>query len=500
MFSLYRTLRSHRRLAERRDVNYENNRVAKFFIGLTLLVVAAYLIGAAILLAIIANDSRRVSAVELLCTVTPFILTIDFFVRFIAQQTPAQIIRPYSLLPIPMQTCINGFIFSSVLSWGNLVWFCLVIPYILMSVLFGYGIITSISLCCFFFIAVLANSQWYAIVRTLVNVNFIYWLLPTAVYAIVYAPFYIGSDAGVSQYSNIYGHIGEAIERHSILPLLCIIVAFVAIVCINTKIQRVFVKKELQQTGKTNEKRVGNFSFLNRFGETGLFLKLEIKTILRNKNPRKTFVTSVLATIAMSAIITFTDVYDSDMMTNFWAFYNFVLFGSVILVRGLGNEGNFIDGLMVRQEKVLTILHAKYIFYSATTLLPFLLMLPMVIVGKWSLFMLVSYALFTIGFQYFILFQMVIYAKQTIPLNEKFISKGGIENNYIPMVTQIATLIIPNIIAKSVQVMFGETATYVFMIFVGLAFIVTSKLWLRNIYNRFMARRYVNLEHFRATR
>ena len=337
MFSLYKSLRNHRRLAEKRDVNYENNRVAKFFIGLTLLVVAVYLIGAAILLAMIANDSRRVSAVELLCTVTPFILTIDFFVRFMAQQTPAQIIRPYSLLPIPMQTCINGFIFSSVLSWGNLIWFCLVVPYILMSVLFGYGIITAINLCCFFFIAVLANSQWYAIVRTLVNVNFVYWLLPVAIYAIVYAPLYIGSDAGFDQYSAIYGRIGEAIESHSIYPLLCIIMSFVAIICINASIQRIFVKQELQQTGKVKEKHIGNFSFLNRFGETGLFLKLEIKTILRNKNPRKSFILSVLATIALSAVITFTDVYDSNLMTNFWAFYNFVLFGSIILIRGLGN-------------------------------------------------------------------------------------------------------------------------------------------------------------------
>ncbi len=114
--------------------------------------------------------------------------------------------------------------------------------------------------------------------------------------------------------------------------------------------------------------------------------------------------------------------------------------------------------------------------------------------------MLISYAIFTIGFQYFILFQLTIYAKQTIPLNEKFISKGGIENNYIPMIVQIAVLTVPTAIAYPLQTIFGENATYIIMATIGIVFIATSKIWLRNIYNRFMKRRYTNLEHFRATR
>lgn len=500
MFKLYRTLRRHRKLAERRDANYENNRVAKFFIGLTMMIVVTYLIGIAIIFSVFVNGQHHTSAVEFICSVTPILVTIDFFMRFIAQQTPAQIIRPYSLLPIPMQTCINGFIFSSLLSWGNTIWFCLFLPYVIMSVVFGYGIITSLSLCAFLLIVILINSQWYAITRTLTNASFLYWALPVAVYALLYSPLYIGSEAGFDQFSDIFGSIGSSIERHSPLPLLAALAALAAVVYANMKIQRTFVKQELLQTEKTTEKNVSSYSFLNRFGETGMFLKLEIKTIVRNKNPRKIFITSMLSTILLSVVITATDVYDSTLMTNFWAFYDLVLFGSMILIRGLGNEGNFIDGLMVRHEKVLTILHAKYIFYSALIIIPFLLMLPMVVMGKWSIFMLISYAIFSIGFQYFILMQMVIYAKQTIPLNEKFISKGGIENNYIPLMAQMITLIVPNIIARCLQLLLGDTITYIFMTFVGIAFIATSKIWLRNIYNRFMKRRYVNLEHFRATR
>lgn len=54
-------------------------------------------------------------------------------------------------------------------------------------------------------------------------------------------------------------------------------------------------------------------------------------------------------------------------------------------------------------------------------------MLPLVIVGKWSILMLVSMASFTAGFQYFVLFQLAVYNKQTVPLNTKFTSKAGME-------------------------------------------------------------------------
>ncbi len=497
---LYRTLRHHRTLAEKRDANFENNRVAKFVAYFVMLIMFVYLIGFAILLSTAVNDSPRISAVEFFFAIMPFILTIDFFIRFMAQQTPAQIVKPYCLLPIPIQKCINGFVFSSLSSSGNLIWFSLIVPYTIMSVVFGYGVATTLLFWLLSYVLVLFNSQWYAIVRTLVNVRFVYWVVPTVFFAIVYAPLYIGSDAGFDSFFRFYGLAGSAIESHSLLPIVLGSLALFCIAWANSRVQRFFALREVTHTEQATVKHVMALSALNRFGEVGTFIKLEIKTILRNKNPRKLFITSSLFTVFLSLIISFTEIYDSQMMTSFWAFYTFVLFGSMILVRGLGNEGNYIDALMVRKEKVLTILHAKYLFYSAVVLFPFLLMLPMVIVGKWSLLMLFSYAIFTVGFQYFILFQLTVYAKQTIPLNEKFISKGGIENNWLPAVIQLAVLLIPATIAYLLQTAFGDTTAYIVMAAIGVCFIATSRLWLRNIYNRFMTRRYAVIESFRATR
>jgi hypothetical protein len=46
----------------------------------------------------------------------------------------------------------------------------------------------------------------------------------------------------------------------------------------------------------------------------------------------------------------------------------------------------------------------------------------------------------------------------------------------------------------------GETLTNIILSLIGLAFIATHKYWIRNVYNRFMIRRYKNMEGFRDSR
>ena len=46
----------------------------------------------------------------------------------------------------------------------------------------------------------------------------------------------------------------------------------------------------------------------------------------------------------------------------------------------------------------------------------------------------------------------------------------------------------------------GETAAYSILLAIGLGFTLTSPLWIRNVYKRFMKRRYENMEGFRDSR
>ena len=163
-------------------------------------------------------------------------------------------------------------------------------------------------------------------------------------------------------------------------------------------------------------------------------------------------------------------------------------------------EGNYIDVLMIHKENILLLLRTKYYIYSALLLWPFILMLPQVFAGKWSLLMLVSYGIFTAGFQYFILFQMAIYNKQTVPLNTKITAKAGIKGNYVQMLASFGIYLGPMLVILPVKAAFGETTSNIIMMIIGLVFILLHPLWLRNIYNRWMKHRYSNMASLRASR
>ena len=245
---------------------------------------------------------------------------------------------------------------------------------------------------------------------------------------------------------------------------------------------------------------VSEFRMFDRFGQTGEYLKLEIKSLIRNKNMRKSFVFSTLFTIFLSLVVSFTDLYQDDFSKIFWVAYVFMLYGANTLMKIMCAEGNYIDFLAVHKENIMQLLRAKYFFYGSMLVLPFLLMLPTVFTGKHSLLALFSMMCFTAGPVYCLFMQMAVYNRQTMPLNTKFISKGNVENNYFQIVALLLAMFLPVIVISSLRTMFSENTAYLVLLVFGIAFIATYSLWIANIYRRFMKRRYVNMESLRATR
>lgn len=136
---LFRALRRHLKLAEKRSVAYEQNKVAKVLLYIGGSFVVLYLVFIAIMLSLIANTSSSQTPYEFLFGLLPFFLAVDFLFRFISQQTPVQLIKPYSLLPISKYTCVEMFVLSSAVSPNNLIWTSVTIPYVLMTTMFSDG-------------------------------------------------------------------------------------------------------------------------------------------------------------------------------------------------------------------------------------------------------------------------------------------------------------------------------------------------------------------------
>ena len=493
-YQLFCILRHHRRISERRDAIFESNKTAKWLLGFMMTFMVLYLLMFAVMLSLGANASSRYTAVEFIMGASPIIIMLDFWGRFVVQHTPVQLIRPYILLPIPRFVCIDTFLINSLLSWGNLLWFVLLVPFCLMSVIFGYGPFPALSLLLLYYLLFLADSQWYSIARTLIISHPLWWLLPMGVTALIALPLLLGNWAS---FFRFYAHTGTGLEHGNIIPHVVVLALLTTLFMINRRLQYQQVWKELGRQQTSTLKHVSRFSFLEHFDVLGEYIKIEIKSLLRNRNPRKSFLIATAVVIFISFIIVLTDVYDTATMTNFWCFYNFAIFGVVLLIKIMGYEGNYMDLLMIHHEELLKLLTAKYYFFCSLLLLPFVLMLPMVFVGKWSILMLLSYAAFTAGFQYCLLMQAAVYNNKSIPMNENFVGKGGIETNYIQIIGEILAFLVPMVIISVLELVVSPVYAWLVMMAIGLGFISTHRWWLRSIYRRMMLRRYANLESFR---
>lgn len=489
-YQLFRLLRRNDKLREKRNPAFDQNRIAKVIAYIGAGLMGAYLLFISIGFGYAANKEGEPA---FMMFILPFIMTLDFLLRFVVQQTPAMLVKPYMLLPLPRQSVIETFLVRTILNGYNWLWLCLFVPYAIL-IAFGIGSVgEALLLVAVGMVLMLVNSQWYLLVRTLIHQTMLWWILPLAVYAAYYVPVFLSN-------MKVAETVGYCL--YTVWALWAALVLLVVMFFVNRIIQFRFVYIELSREEKKSRalKNVSQFTFLERFGQTGEYLKLELKSIMRNKAIRSRVLMSIVIIVIFTLLLAYTNVYDGRVMQGFWCYYCFALYGMSALVKVMSPEGNYIDLLMTQRENILMLLKAKYVFHVVILIIPCVLMLPAVIAGKFSPMMMIGFLLFSAGVLYFLLFQLAVINKQTLPLNEKITGKGNIENG-IQLLLQMASMFGPILLVTILLLVFdNDLIVYGVLAIIGLVFVVLSPWWLRNIYKRMMRRKYINLEGFHATR
>ena len=154
---------------------------------------------------------------------------------------------------------------------------------------------------------------------------------------------------------------------------------------------------------------------------------------------------------------------------------------------------------MSRKESIFNLLRAKYYLTTLIILVPFLIMFFPIAKGKITLLTAVAYLIFVAGFVFFMLLQLAVYNTRTLPLNANLM-KSNKSSNWIQGLITGAAFMLPLLIDKLLSALLQEEVAHIILILIGLGFIATHNLWIKNIYKRFMKRRYKNMEEFRASR
>lgn len=419
----------------------------------------------------------------------PFIMAVDFSMRFAFQQVPLILIKPYMLLQVRKKDVIDSFLLSSLFSRYNFIWLPFFVSYILGCAYAGHNLLLPMILAAVCQTVILINSQLHLLIRILTTHKALWWLLPLGMFfSLLYITYYSTEEYSILFYT-------EADYRFALLYEGLSIVILTVLLGINRKLHEIIVTKEIFPQSVPHSGRVFYLPIISHWGMTGEYLKLEIKSTLRNKSTRKHFIDGLVIMLIISGLITFTSVYDNPASQKLWCLYSFLFIGVVNLTKIMGTEGNFIELLMVHKENIHTLLKAKYYFYCIILLMPAVVLCPAVISGKLPALMVLSGMTSASGISYFLLFQLAVYNKQTIPLDKNIAGKGRI-GNIQQIIMSVLVFVISGGMTITLTSLFGDTLGFAIMACIGGAFTITHKLWLQNIYRRMMRCRYVNMEGF----
>lgn len=425
-------------------------------------------------------------------------LVIDFLTRFAMQETPAQNIKQYKLCDIPGSFLLHTFLFRMGLQPYNLFWAFFFIPFGWLAIPQFYGIAGFIGFILGWWMIFVLNSYWYLFWRTLINRNFLFCIVPLLIYAVIayWGIFYDEDNQWLFQGTIL---LMRGFCRWNVLSWLIIVALIIPLYAINYRLQKAAIYVEIAKTEMVKQVKTNNMTFLDKFGTIGEYLKLELKSMVRNLVVRKQFITGGLCMLMLCTLFSFSDVYeDMPFMRIFICVYCFTCLGVMTLTTVMCAEGNYIDGLMVRKETVLSLLKAKYYFQCMVLIVPFLFSLMPILEGKITWLMALGCMFFTSGVVFPFIFQLAVYNDSTIHLNEK-LTKAG-RDTKVQMIMSGIALFLPMLVMYILVQSFNDEVAAISMLAIGVIGTVLHPLWLRNIYNRFMKRRYQNMDGFRNSR
>lgn len=493
---LYKLIGKNEKLAEKRHPLVERNKFMKVFVYIFVAFWAIYLMFFGVIIGQI--DNLNYEIFDLLDGFMVFFLAFDFFIRLSFQETPAQRLKPYKLLPVNQKKALDIFILRTLKSPYNLFWLFFWVPFAFFSLFRFYGTIGLIGFSLGWVLLYAANGLWFLIWRSIAKSNSFIYLIPFAIYA-MFAFTGVIADFGQDWLFNSCIWLGRTFCSFNPLGFIILLMLLSVFFLLCRRIQAWRVYDEIADVDNIESVKNSEMRWLNRFGIVGEYLKLEIKSLKRNKLVKKSFISGLICVLMFSCLFAFTDVYDNSVfMECFICMYCFACLGTITLTNIMCAEGNYIDFLMSRKESVLFLLKAKYYFNCLLLILPFVFAIMPVLKGKLLLVEILGCLFFVSGCVFPFLFQQAVYNKQTLPLNAQIIAKG--RNTKSQAIVSMVALFVPMIIMSLLLNFFSRQTASLIMISIGLVGTLASGIWIKNIYRRFLKRRYVNMEGFRDTR
>ena len=299
--------------------------------------------------------------------------------RFQLQELPSLSIQPYLAQNISRNTMLRFLHVRSLVHVINFLPLFVFVPFTLVIIAPTYG---ALSATCFLILqlALVINNHFITmfIKRKSVNNS---WYFITVLLLIAGLK---GLDyLGVLSFEQTSSYIFMLVLKYPMLCLLGVAMAVITFLVNNRYLRNHLYLEELVNEKKLNISK--HYSLLDKYGEIGEIISLELKLIFRNKRPRSTVIIS--GVILLYGLFFYPQYLKSE---NFTMLFLFALLVTGIFITNYGQflfswQSGHFDGLMSYHLNMKQYIRAKFSLFVVVCSLQFLLSTFYVLMG-WRIF------------------------------------------------------------------------------------------------------------------
>jgi len=492
MTSFVYDLFRHRQLSARRDPMFGANRDTQRLVRASVGVLALMMCFSGVFFAhyarILAPDLPVVDAFNGMMV---YMLVGSLFYRFFFPFNPAFDVLPYWSLPVPRKILFRYLVWTSFFSKGLLVWvmFLLSFMFFHMRPVFD-GVQCALYAGCFLVLLVIRHFFFVNLRLLLRYESLVGYVLQGLVLAGLILGWLFLDLTPLSR------KLGAAMTEVS--PVLWISLCGTAILLVAgyARLLRVFLNEELQRTSQTATERVVSLRLAEGYGLFGKLIWFEVMKYVRNKR----MVMALLSPVILLFMVIF--VFDGKSAAESRMVPMFVVMGVSSIGQALRQyifsaESWYFDGLMVLPGVVSRMLHAKFLVDVLVSLLGAMFFLSLVFLDRLTLIQWAACVLYAIGFHNLLPYALALVNRARIDMMGADMKQShGLKgsqmfwNFALNMISLIAIIILLTVVP--------EPWNFVGLSGLGVAGLLLSRVWLRQIYLWFWKRRHFSLEGFRG--
>mgnify|MGYP000861577983 CR=1 FL=1 len=340
-------------------------------------------------------------------------LAIELIVRQLMQKLPTVSFKPLLLLNIRRSKIANYLMVRSILSFFNVLPFFLVVPTLIKLVIPANS--------------ALAATAWFLSIAILIFSNhflaiYLKWRFNEAEYGFFVLLAALAGLFAINHFQivDLSGGMGKLLDLIIANPALAVAIIIIPVLVyfLNVRflLSRMFINT---LANRKKEEKIRDYSWLDRLGETGRFIALELKLIWRNKRPRSVAMMSVI--FLLYGLLIYKPQHGHPLPEFLFIIGGIIIVGLFSVSYGQffpAWHSNYFSMLMCQRLTMKQFLRSFYMLVTVVSVIAYIVTLPYAFLYTKIIYTHLAVLLYNLGVNIPLMFWIGLYSKKRLDLEQ----------------------------------------------------------------------------------